>query len=293
MRDMYEERRLRAYLQLDSFIPVSIYRSLLYSDSTADEHRQTPRDRGPWKLLSLLRHNRCRLCADPRDKVFSILGVSDLAKSNHPGLLIDYTKSVADVYVGAVQAIIQSSSTLEVLWSTKLTDATPNLNLPSWVPNWNAYKSPDAAHRPISYGIQKATGSSTADVVFWPDSGTRILSAVGFCFGTVTGFLEQFVKVNLDFPKDADLAARLTEYVRLYHQLLNSFTATAKILHPKLLSSDVFRRTCSLGLLDHKLDDSFQELMDDLELASTTDLLSQQPIKFLGMRFRYRTIVSR
>jgi hypothetical protein len=57
-------------------------------------------------LLELLWKNRWKLASDPKDKVFGLLGLSDLSSSTHPGLEIDYNRTMRDVYIGAVMAII-------------------------------------------------------------------------------------------------------------------------------------------------------------------------------------------
>ncbi len=53
---------------------------------------------------------------DPRDKVYGLLGLSDLNLSPHPGLKIDNDKRTArDVYVGVVQAVVDTSSRLDII----------------------------------------------------------------------------------------------------------------------------------------------------------------------------------
>ena len=287
----YEQRKLRSYLQSDSFIPISIYRSLLHS-SKKDEGKQTARIRRPFELLTLLRHNRSRLCADKRDKVYSVLGLSNLTNNNHPRISIDYNKSIMEVYIGAVQAIIESSSTLEVLCSANLAEATNSLGLPSWVPNWGAHIGSDTCDRPISYKHQRATGSTPASFTFWLDKTIHILSVTGFCFGSILELKDPFVKFDADIAEEDDAVSRLINYTSLYHQLSQAYKEMAKFLYPKPLSGDLFRHTCSLGLLLYDLKDSFQNLMDDLELNVDSDQVSDGPIKFSGSRFRYKLMAS-
>ena len=66
-------------------------------------------------LLELLWKNHWKLASDPRDKVFGLLGLSDLSSSTHPGLKIDYNRTVRDVYIGVFQAIVDITSKLDVL----------------------------------------------------------------------------------------------------------------------------------------------------------------------------------
>ncbi|KAK2767532.1 hypothetical protein FQN54_003689 [Arachnomyces sp. PD_36] len=289
MDGRYEQRKLRSHFRLDSFVPVSIYRSLIPS-SSEDPKECTARARGPLKLLTLLRHNRSRFCSDMRDKVYSILSISDLATSSHPGLSISYDRPVSEVYIGAVQAIIQSSSMLEVLCSANLAETTAPPHLPSWVPNWSIYKSPDRCDRPISYKHQKATGTMLAKVKFWREKTTHILSATGFCFGSIFGLNDPFVHFDVEKEKENDSLSQLTNYASLYRQLSQAYREMASILYPKPLPRDLFRHTCSLGLLRYDLDDSFQSLMENLELRLDSDQIPERPTQFSGNRFRYKTM---
>ena len=109
----------------------------------------------------------------------------------------------------------------------------------------------------------------------------------GFCFGSVLGLKDPFVKFDADIAEDDDVS-RLINYTNVYHQLSQAYKEMAKLLHPVILSADLFRHTCSLGLLRHDLDDSFQDLMDSLELDVSYDQISESPIKLSGSRFRYK-----
>ncbi|RFU27850.1 hypothetical protein B7463_g8502, partial [Scytalidium lignicola] len=289
MDGRYEQRKLRSHLQSNFFVPISIYRSLLYPNEE-DKEKRAARICGSLKLLTLLRHNRSRFCADKRDKVYSVLGLSDLTNSNHPAILIDYKKSIPKVYIETVQAIIQSSSSLEVLCSANLSETT-SLSLPSWVPNWGSFRSSDTCDRPISYKHQNAAGTFLSNCRFRIDGTTHILSATGFCFGSILGFKDPFVKFDVDMAGD-DALSRLLNYSSLYQQLSQAYKDMAKLLHPKLLSANLFRYTCSLGLLHYDINDSFQSLMDNLELNTDSDQIYPRPCNFSGNRFRFKLMAS-
>ncbi|ENH70932.1 Heterokaryon incompatibility protein 6, OR allele [Fusarium oxysporum f. sp. cubense race 1] len=116
--------------------------------------------------------------------------------------------------IESVKAIIETSCSLDVLSYVNAADRTGSWDLPSWVPNWGTYITPDTADRPISYNQQRAMGES-------------------------------------------------------------------------------FRRTCSLGLLGHEVDDSFRELFDELPLESSDNKQAlsstvESLIKMFG--YRYRTM---
>ncbi|CVK95821.1 related to heterokaryon incompatibility protein [Fusarium mangiferae] len=306
MKKKYQARRLRALIGLNSFLSVSVYRSILCSPETslselaiscpnwATSALRTPRSQDSSPLLGLLRHSWSRLCADPRDKVFSILAASDMKDSRSERLKIDYTKSTSRVYTDSTKEIIETSSSLEVLSYVSVADRTGSWDLPSWVPDWEMYKTPIIADRPISYDQQRAMGTTVACVSFQQSSGKEILLASGIIFGTVVGVRDPLITVDVERMGDEAQIANL-EYLSLYHQLPLVFKELSALALPNPLSGESFRRTCSLGLLGHKVDDSFRELLDELPLepsdneqapSSTNEIFKK------GFGYRYRTMAS-
>ncbi|KAM0231344.1 hypothetical protein ACHAP5_011111, partial [Fusarium lateritium] len=298
MEGRYEERVLRARIRKTSTVPISIYRSLLDPGYRVQESMVDPRlrDSGPWPLLDLLRRNRSRLCLDPRDKVYSVLKISDLASIDHPGLFIDYKLSISQVYIGAVQAAIELSSSLDVLCSAKLAPSTQALSLPSWVPNWNEEKRPEEAEQPISFGHQTAANGTLADWHFSTDSsGGHILTAKGLRFGTVTDLKDRFVNLSPEIVAAGDVTGHLSIYHLFHRQFHSIFKWMSQAIKPQQLSPETFCRTCAVGLLDHVLDDSFQELMEELCLtlkSEDTEVRPMDPTKVAGFGLRYRTMMS-
>ncbi|KAI1034235.1 hypothetical protein LB503_012517 [Fusarium chuoi] len=306
MKKKYQARRLRALIGLNSFLSVSVYRSILCSPETslselaisspnwATSALRTPRSQDSSPLLSLLRHSWSRLCTDPRDKVFSILAASDMKDSCSERLKIDYTRTTSRVYTDSVKEVIETSSSLEVLSYVSAADRTGSWDLPSWVPNWEMYKTPVISDRPISYDQQRAMGTTVARVRFQQSSGKDILLASGIIYGTVEGLRDPFVNVDAERMGDEARIANL-EYLSLYHQLSLVFKELSALALLNPLSAESFRRTCSLGLLGHKVDDSFRELLDELPLEysdneqapSSTDEISKK-----GFGYRYRTMAS-
>ncbi|KAF4494658.1 heterokaryon incompatibility [Fusarium agapanthi] len=302
----YQARRLRALISLNSFLSVSVCRGILSSSETSlselaisspnweTSALRTPRTQGSWPLLSLLRHSWSRLCADPRDKVFSILVASDMKDDRSERLKIDYMRPISRVFTDSVKAIIETSSSLDVLSYVSAADRTGSSDLPSWVPNWETYKTPVIADRPISYDQQRAMGNTVARVSFQQCSGKEILLASGICFGTVVGLRDPMINVDAERMGDEARTANL-EYLSLYRQLPSVFYQLSALALPNRLSGAYFRRTCSLGLLGHKLDDSFGELLDELPLESPDNedapgSTVEDLIKRFG--YRYRTMAS-
>lgn len=111
------------------------------------------RGRFNFGLLTLLQNFRSRQCADPRDKVYGLLGISDLHShqtasmasmidNSEANIKIDYNQTVLQVYRNAARAIIatapkvfgQKSEGINVIGN-----AVPHSleeGWPSWLPDW-------------------------------------------------------------------------------------------------------------------------------------------------------------
>ncbi|KAG4420674.1 hypothetical protein IFR04_006162 [Cadophora malorum] len=295
MNGRYEQRKFSALLRYNTFIPISIYRTLVNSNNTSNKNyqREPVRKQGPMDLLALLRHNRSRSCANPKDKVYSVLGISAVVDGQPLEISVDYNKSTSEVYTDAVRAIISASRTLDVLCSVNLAETAQLPALPSWVPNWSAYKSPESCDRSISFKHQQATGSAVATINFWNDGTGSFLSVTGFCFGSVLDLKDPFVRFETDEAIQDRALAQLINYTLLQNQLSQAYKEMSKLLYPKPLPADVFRQTCSLGLLHHDLNDSFREIMDNLELDPDMDKhASNRPLELPENLFSYNLMAS-
>lgn len=102
-----------------------------------------------FSLSNLLRETRLYEASDPRDKVFSMLGLADPPVKNKAAFTPDYNISEQEVYCHFTRAMIMEDASLNVLSSkTKARSNTPLLllalsrgikptpNLPSWVPDF-------------------------------------------------------------------------------------------------------------------------------------------------------------
>ncbi|RTE76907.1 hypothetical protein BHE90_008638 [Fusarium euwallaceae] len=93
-------------------------------------------------LLELLVQCRLRQASDPRDKVYSLLGLTHADGDNSAGTLgieADYRLSASQVYCHTAQKLLLQSGDLNVLGACT---STTNLELPSWVPDWSAPSGP-------------------------------------------------------------------------------------------------------------------------------------------------------
>jgi hypothetical protein len=113
-----------------------------FSDSMLfiDDLRSDRQEKSGHELLYLLASHRSRECADPRDKIYGLLGLCpDHEKSS---IIPDYSAPISRVYEDVTLNIIEKHGSLDIfghicsrifggfeLWR--------NIN-PSWVPNWAA-----------------------------------------------------------------------------------------------------------------------------------------------------------
>ena len=97
---------------------------------------------GPVSRLDVLARFRASQCQDPRDRVYAFLSLwPAISKADHSPkrLLVDYSRTVAQVYTDAAWAILESCQDLGILSHvTKSDDKGPRTPyLPSWVPDWS------------------------------------------------------------------------------------------------------------------------------------------------------------
>lgn len=93
-------------------------------------------------LEYLLTLHRGAGVTDPRDQVYGLLG---LAKDGDL-FEVDYSKSVAEVYLDAAKTILLSSSNLKLLHLMVTPQGGRDPLLPSWVPDWRV----DLLHEPLA-----------------------------------------------------------------------------------------------------------------------------------------------
>ena len=167
------------YMPLGVFGPINLNRSTSSSD--------------PLSLLQSLCRYRGRGATDPKDKVFALLGITNVKDS--PFLVIDYSLSVEQVYVNVFEHIAATTGDLNILCSVGSSTSRPKL--PSWATDW---APPDG----IRYWTPRDTyhaGRST-NVAFSVNKTSEeyVLSAKGSCIGailSVASFATSFDSIHL------------------------------------------------------------------------------------------------
>ncbi|KAI1271007.1 heterokaryon incompatibility protein-domain-containing protein [Xylaria sp. FL0933] len=143
-------------------------------------------------LLHLLWRTRRLDATDPRDKVYSVLGLIDLKEAQVQELTPDYTISVEECYKRAAISIMSYTGNLDIL----ATEFNPDskLNLPSWVPDWERSTSPtptasiirnDDRKRASSPRYKPFRASSSAQGTTSFRVNRDVLTLSGYVFDTV------------------------------------------------------------------------------------------------------------
>jgi hypothetical protein len=145
--------------------------------------------------------------SDPRDKIYSVLGMarvpifnpnvdtntssSSSHKRNIPTLEIDYSKSVSEVYQHLTKFLINRDRNLDIL-TILLTHRSPSISsdLPSWVPDWRVPLSERGLTDCLDYYGTKfgAAGFTKAEVQ--EQDGSGVLIVKGLMYGRIQSLMD-------------------------------------------------------------------------------------------------------
>jgi ankyrin repeat protein len=116
-----------------------------------NHYNASDRIKNHFDLLTLLELRRNSSATDPRDKIFSLVGLST---EGQKGLIpTDYSTSVVDAYTNVTRLLINSRKDLRVLSAVQ--QSSGKSDLPSWVPDWRE----PWRFRPLISGIFKSSKS--------------------------------------------------------------------------------------------------------------------------------------
>jgi hypothetical protein len=127
-------------------------------------------------LLGLLTAARRHKSTDWRDRVYSLLRISDITMN------VDYNFDANSVVVEATRTIILRSKRLDVIcetWSPQFRG-----ELPSWCPNWSELHTHGV--EPFGVDRKQASGEIPPGALLSFSEDGKILSCTGHCLGTVT-----------------------------------------------------------------------------------------------------------
>ena len=190
-------------------------------------------------LLDLLVDNWWKCASDPRDKVFGLIGLSDLCENAHPGLTIDYHRSIREFFIGVVQAIIDTTSNLEILRFCSLTEqgSTDKSNVPSWVPDWG--KTEEQHPFGTRSKANRAASASPASVALYSDNCT--MRTAGFRVGKVRACAARVPGIeNFDEDQQRHVLPEILQVVNQWRKLLRQTFANISDLDSEFLGTILF-----------------------------------------------------
>jgi hypothetical protein len=160
----------------------------------------------PISLLWLLWKVYPMHVTDPRDKVYSLLGLISKDDSMLPGLMPDYTISVEECYKRAVLVIMARTKNLDVLCTERPSQVT--LDSPSWVPDWTLEEQPapvqllpdtniDGSDEPNSRPF-RACSTAAEWVPVTKQGNSNILTLSGYVFDRITELADTLTVPDLN-----------------------------------------------------------------------------------------------
>jgi hypothetical protein len=131
-------------------------------------------------IVRLLNRYCQLLCADPRDKVYALLGVSHIYPEVE--LPITYRIPVHEVYKNLAKYVIEGSKNLDILQYCGYDGDKPQMG-PSWVPDW---QHDSRLRMVLKFGSASGTRSSVACF----SGNDKILVTSALLLGTITDLRE-------------------------------------------------------------------------------------------------------
>jgi hypothetical protein len=133
-------------------------------------------------LFRTLLFHRLKEATDPRDKVYSLLGLTSASDE----IEVNYRRDVKKVYIDTATYVIRTSGKLDVLWAVP--PHRDRFSLPSWVPDWSIDEDLQAE---MAWGLQEpkleyiyhASGTTVAEATVSSEEG--ILTAKGVVVTTI------------------------------------------------------------------------------------------------------------
>lgn len=126
-------------------------------------------------IVNLLDTARSKGCADPRDKIYGLLGITPLYFRSR--LTVDYHRPPEQVYKDAFMAHLHATQRLDLLKHCNL--STHGIGGPSWVPDWSRteFAAPILSEQ-LSAGISRAWFT-------YHDQNPEALDVVGIQYTTI------------------------------------------------------------------------------------------------------------
>ncbi|KAI0398980.1 heterokaryon incompatibility protein-domain-containing protein [Xylaria palmicola] len=185
------------------------------SSSSSPEHNDEDDD-----LLSFLRRFHGSRCADPRDKLFALYGISSLDQMESlardfaaMGIAPDYRAEPRALFLRTAKGILDRTGTLDLLSVPRLDGPENNrvAGLPSWAPSWGAIDADDAALCYTAPTPHSASGDSRSAPGFVRAGDQELLVLSGYVFDHVVEVASRsspsgLTVINQPDPADSPVA---------------------------------------------------------------------------------------
>ena len=142
---------------------------------------------GPGIPLSLLLNASRRFGAtDPRDKAIALVGLADhRSLGSSATAVLDYSKSVEDLYTEVTGHLITRERSLNLLSSVEDVVDRVFMSLPSWVPNYSIWQRHTILGSSIRVPHLNFHAAGNSQVVARWQTGSRVLELDGICYDTI------------------------------------------------------------------------------------------------------------
>ena len=137
-------------------------------------------EHGRSDLAQTLLQHRFKESSDPKDKIYSLVGLSSAHRD--PRFIVDYSKSVCQVYTDVVEYVVTTTKKLDIICA--MPRGLNPYKLPSWVPDWSFHGLGSSLLEHSSKHQFSAAGTSEAEANVSSDK--TILHAKGVSIGSIT-----------------------------------------------------------------------------------------------------------
>ncbi|KAE9366851.1 HET-domain-containing protein [Stipitochalara longipes BDJ] len=137
----------------------------------------------PTDLMEILLFCRHKLSAEPRDKIYAVLGL--LTEHERSQFTVDYNVSVREIFTEVVYYILTRTRSLDIICATiHYPYHSDTFSLPSWVPDWMARPAQGEIGplKNVHYGFRAATGT---EAQFSFSNRRSTLNVAGIIIGRV------------------------------------------------------------------------------------------------------------
>jgi len=162
------------------------------------------------EILEAMHHSRETQCKDPRDKLYSVLGVSN----NMLGVKVNYSLPAGEIYCNLARSCILKHGDLRIL--SYCSSENGSVTVPSWVPDWTAAN--DYVHRLPQYGISQSLLGNVPKKALYPMSPEHDLS-LRFSAEGQELVIQALPLDQIEYIPSDKIGYQFEETLRVKHQL--------------------------------------------------------------------------